>query len=418
MPDNLPSTHNKQLILERFIGQRSDLYCSALFLVKYPILEGDIGNALEFESATESLIFPLSSAIVQKKIRMDDCDQVASTGFDIEKIGCFKYKGGLCIVGEAECRETMAKVQISSLQDLTCNRSKTTIEPQTKEFEYSMHLSGVIAVDISHEHEYCASLGSKNDGKRTFRIWEIDKIGARLDYREVNQNKHIGEITGLEFSDDDKFVFLSTIKGEIIVIEVERMVIRQIIGSVAGKQLKKITCLKLLTNFSDKLNIDNDPVEMPKDTLALCDVDGGIKIIEIPRSNIEDKIIKQLVKLRIPDGYVKSLCKVGKREIAIISDKGLLASFNIQNPLLSGLNILHESFIQSITSLKFAEDTDKLFLASGGSKICIFQSSTMTLKTIIEIKSLECLSNIIIGGGSIILSGWSDGSIRAFGPES
>ena len=57
-------------------------------------------------------------------------------------------------------------------------------------------------------------------------------------------------------------------------------------------------------------------------------------------------------------------------------------------------------------------------MTCGGSKISIFCLPSLRLRCEIVIKNCECLTARITSDGGFILSGWSDGSIRAFTPES
>jgi WD40 repeat protein len=70
------------------------------------------------------------------------------------------------------------------------------------------------------------------------------------------------------------------------------------------------------------------------------------------------------------------------------------------------------------TDIQFPQSSSEIFVTSGGGDIRIWNAKTLSQLVLINLPNLTCTSIIFKKDGSSIISGWSDGKIRAFGPQS
>jgi cilia- and flagella-associated protein 52 len=75
----------------------------------------------------------------------------------------------------------------------------------------------------------------------------------------------------------------------------------------------------------------------------------------------------------------------------------------------------HASAIRDVC---FPAGTPDLFLTASGSDIRVWHAGKRTELLRIQVPNIECLAVTINDAGTVIASGWDDGKVRAFAPES
>ncbi|MES1904865.1 MAG: Cilia- and flagella-associated protein 52 [Paramarteilia canceri] len=255
-------------------------------------------------------------------------------------------------------------------------------------------------------------------GVDSLRIW---RVLAELDcnkysYEEINCRNTAKHISALEFSKDGKILFFATKSGQIGQVDVEKSVLISILNSkFENLRLGSITLLSLVKSQSEnsKINSKND-----HELIVTC-TNGSIKAFTLECEDTSSKRyeIKNLKHKNhnIDNDYVNSICH--RRNSVLFGTKnGQVIIFD--SDLDEKPQAVRENFLHSIKALEFPNQTDEILMIAAGRKIVLIYLPDFSLKCEIQVSNCDCEISKFSPDGSLILSGWSDGTVRAFTPKS
>jgi WD40 repeat protein len=116
------------------------------------------------------------------------------------------------------------------------------------------------------------------------------------------------------------------------------------------------------------------------------------------------------------DGSVTSISFSGEK-VKVGTSKSNIYDITANSDKLDG-EIISTCHYGTITDIQFPESSSQVFVTAGGSDIRIWNASSLSQLLVISIPNLTCTSVVFKKDGSSIITGWSDGKIRAFGPQS
>jgi WD40 repeat protein len=223
------------------------------------------------------------------------------------------------------------------------------------------------------------------------RVWDIDYTAKKILYQDL----HMGQIKRIYqcivISPDDSCCFLGTLTGDIIEINLQRNLFKRV-GPAKRLFSQGINCLSFLPN--------ND--------LLVGGGDGTIAKIDTD---------KMLVKA---EGKVSGACT----SISLTADashffagtsKATIYWCNAGDISPELRNTCHSDRINDVA---FPAGYSDLFATCSTNDIRVWNAKTRQELLRIEVPGLECYCVKFNPDGKSIISGWNDGKIRAFLPQS
>ncbi|CAI9734955.1 ciliaflagella52-likeassociated and flagella-associated 52 [Octopus vulgaris] len=272
---------------------------------------------------------------------------------------------------------------------------------------FTLHKVKVQALDISPNDLFLLSLGGQDDGNVV--VWNINKKDAICGSPAQSVTAGITLCCKFTHTNDYSFITAGEYCLRIWSLDVKNRKIRPTEVNL-GPYKRIIQCL----------DIEND------DSLFYCGTTTGDILCVIMKTAI-------LVSIGPPKKIfsmgVKSLCHIttggqlqylvgaGDGTVAIVKDrhsKFLQTKFNFAEFSCILLNTGHSS---SINDIIFPYATSDLFLTCGKEEIRVWHASSEKEMLRITVSNMTCNALDISRDGSIIISAWNDGRIRAHYPE-
>jgi WD40 repeat protein len=288
----------------------------------------------------------------------------------------------------------------------------------------------VQALDFSHDTQFLASLGGQDDnavcvwevaagraicgtpasshaaltvrwfrnrsdrlitgGQFHMRTWELNLDRRRLFPEDWKTGSVKRIFTSVDVDDTDSRAYCGTTSGDLLEFNLTNC-------SFAQASKVRFSLGILCTHFLGAA-----------DSIIVGTGDGAVA-----RLSVRDLDVKGVAELM---GGVTSLAfsASGERLLAG-TDQGNLYSLNSGSLESSLLSTAHNV---PITDVVFPGGTSDLFLTSAGGEIRLWNSKRGAELLRIQVPSLQCLCMGINSAGTSIVSGWNDGKVRAFLPES
>ncbi|CAM9441910.1 unnamed protein product [Chrysoparadoxa australica] len=312
----------------------------------------------------------------------------------------------------------------------------------------SQHMGKVQAVDFSYDGEYLASLGGQDDnsvvvwdleqgrsicgapaaqdsalglkwlncrndrlvtcGNYHLRVWQVDVSLPKLHAMDAKIGGMRRVMTCVSIDDDDEYGYCGTKTGDLLKFKIDRDGIqnfndpdhiRPFLQNYSrdkfSKGLKAVACLK---------NPETG------NTNILCGAGDGSVAFMNPHLN---KVYGMSTEL---SGGITSL--------SISSDRtGFFVGTDLANRLYwVDMNMESElrgtSHHARINDVVFPKDCSSLFVTCSTFDIRVWNAKLKQELLRIQVPNLECTCVGITSSGATIVSGWLDGKIRAFYPES
>jgi len=228
-------------------------------------------------------------------------------------------------------------------------------------------------------------------GDNNVRFWKINESSRNFiaDNMKLDQTKRI--ITSISFDSRDSFVFCGTTTGDVMKVATssQRLVNygpRKALGegifalSVApwGDIVVGSGCGKVAVLDSNDLHI-----------LASCDLNGSVTSVSmVPKSNAE------------------IICGTNESDICSISTDSFKPT------------ILSKGHSSAINDVFFPERSSDMFLTCSAGGFHVWNSRTYQELLRVSLARSECNCIAVPADGKVILTGWSDGRIRGYTPQS
>ncbi len=227
-----------------------------------------------------------------------------------------------------------------------------------------------------------------NNGIRT---WNLDLVKKKVEYTEILMNQIKRDFISCVIDANDSFAYLGTKTGDIIEISLERNLFK---GIGPKKQLfsQGINCINLLANGD----------------LLLGSGDGTLAKI-----GSKDMLVKKKAKVM---GAVTSISLTAdSTHFFCGTNKATIYWCNTDDIAPELRNTCH---YEKINDIAFPSGYSELFATCSINDIRVWNTKTRQELLRIEVPGLECYCVFFQGDGKAILSGWNDGKIRAFLPQS
>jgi WD40 repeat protein len=223
------------------------------------------------------------------------------------------------------------------------------------------------------------------------KIWSVDLVAKKIQFADVNLG-HIKRVfTTCIIDQSDSFAYLGTKTGDIVEISLERLL------------FKRIGPAKRL--FSQGINCINT---LPNGDLLVGAGDGLVAKV-----GGKDMLVKSEHKVM---GAVTSISPTADSTHVFVGTSKATIYWADTDQLKAELrNTCH---FERINSVSFPYAYSELFVTSSVNDIRVWNAKTRQELLRIEVPGLECYCTKFMNDGKSLVTGWSDGKIRAFLPQS
>eukprot|EP00602_Paraphysomonas_sp_CaronLab_P009550 CAMPEP_0185018160 /NCGR_PEP_ID=MMETSP1103-20130426/978_1 /TAXON_ID=36769 /ORGANISM="Paraphysomonas bandaiensis, Strain Caron Lab Isolate" /LENGTH=658 /DNA_ID=CAMNT_0027547881 /DNA_START=77 /DNA_END=2053 /DNA_ORIENTATION=+ len=409
---------------------------------------GSVPSALQYSPCGRFLVYALGSLVVVKNVKTDKesfldghtheitCVRISRDGrtlasgqknfagvkadviiwdFDEAKKQC--VSGGV-MIGDA-CIIRKLKQHLGKVQDIGFSRDS----------DFLCTLGGpddnaLVVWRVSDGEALCGSpaapdsalcvmwLHGRNDrivtaGHYNCRVWQVDFSLPKLHAMDVKMGQLRRVMQCLSISDDDHFAFFGTHTGDVIKVKIDR-------NDIHSPNDPDTTCPTMVACTKHRF---------AKGVRSICCVlnentgntnilvgagDGTVTYL----NNSMNVVTSRKAELM---GAVKSLSlSPSKNEI--------IAGTDLCNKYLMSADLSHVELKMSchhgpINDISFPEGCPDLIVTSSVGDIRIWNVRIRQELLRIQVPNLECLCCQVTPTGSSLVSGWNDGRIRAFYPE-
>eukprot|EP00916_Digyalum_oweni_P000821 GHVL01001642.1.p1 GENE.GHVL01001642.1~~GHVL01001642.1.p1 ORF type:complete len:625 (+),score=94.32 GHVL01001642.1:101-1975(+) len=380
---------------------------------------GSIVNGLHAHPDNKHLIFALGNTVVIRNIASRDQTFLRGHG---SRIGCIALSSSGRLIASGEKGEMGFPADIF-IWDFESMKSIKRLR---------LHKVAVQALSFSFNESYLASLGGQDDntiviwdvkgdavplcgvkaanetsksvkwysksdtnlvtcGNYHLRMWEFDTVNKKLKHLDANLGKNRRMCTSLEIEPTDTHAYVGTKTGDILEIALSRGLFKAALPAGSKPFSMGVTCLTMIPGTSDIL------VGAGDGTLARI---SNCKIVK------ECKISGAPTTIAVtPD---RQHFYAGTQECNIYCVD--IASFKAE----IRTTCHHGRINHVVFPHKYAE----VFASCSMNDIRIWNSKTRQELLRINVPNVECHAMSFMLDGKSIVSGWSDGKIRSFLPQS
>eukprot|EP01038_Epipyxis_sp_PR26KG_P007264 gene7264-9903_t len=259
----------------------------------------------------------------------------------------------------------------------------------------------------------CTWLNGRNDrivtgGNYHIKVWQVDVNMPKLHPMDVRLGSVRRIVTSLSITEDDHIAYCGTSTGDIVKVKIDRndiisykepdSVIPMMIAVSNTKFAQGIKALVCVVNPSTG------------NTNVLVGGGDGMLAFVNPQMNIVAGYKTQLM------GGITSISRHPKGEKFTIGTSQC-NRYEVSLDLITS-DLKTSCHFGSINDIAFPEGCPDLVVTSSVGDIRIWNTNAKQELLRIQVPNLECLCSLVTPSGSSIISGWDDGKIRAFFPES
>ncbi|KAI3387679.1 hypothetical protein SNEBB_005282 [Seison nebaliae] len=228
-------------------------------------------------------------------------------------------------------------------------------------------------------------------GNQTLRTWMLDVTNRKIRPTDVNTGTIKRVLRSISMARDGCSFFVGSTTGDFLRVMLPSSQFRTI-GPTKNKISIGITSLVALDNGK---------------MLLIGGGDGTIALM-----TADTFLVKKKVKLH---GAIQSLCVTKDEKLAYAgTDKSHINKLTVPDLTITNLKSCHETCVNDV---QFPFGTSELFATCSFETIRIWHSTTNAELKRITIPNKDCSCISFMRDGKSIVSGWNDGKIRSFYPE-
>lgn len=414
---------------------------------------GKVTSGLKYSDCGEFAIYPLGTFIMLKSVKSGrlsfiDGHSDTVTCLSMSHDGKTLASGQKCIPGQKADiilwdLKTAIKLAKSGQEMIGDDCIITKLRPQhvgmiqdlafSQYDDYLATLGGiddnaVVVWDLKSNNEpeplcgspadndtaYCVSwLNGRNDrfvtaGAFHVKVWQVDFRLPKIHPMSAKMGKVKRVVVSLAIEDDDHFAYAGTDTGDVLKIKIDRNEFKSyndpdtLVPSLAGVSAERFSAGVLSIKCVVNQETGNYNI------LAGCG-DGTIAFLNQSLKTVKERVLKLL-------GGVTSLSEHPKgHKIMCGTDQSNTydISMNFSETVMTS-----SCHVGTINQVVFPEGTSEVCITCGVGDIRVWSTLNGSELLRIAVPTLECHACKVTPSGSAILSGWSDGKIRSFYPES
>jgi WD40 repeat protein len=227
-------------------------------------------------------------------------------------------------------------------------------------------------------------------GSYNIRVWSLDVAQRKIRPTDCNIGQLRRVFTCCTIDDDDQTMYCGTATGDVLQVGLSRCLMRNV-----GPK----------TRFANSVT---SIVQTPSGHLIVGAGDGALAVVEKSSLKVcrEEKVQGKVTSLTLGNQGHDLFVGTAMANIYYVP----VATFT---PELR--NTCHHTGINDVC---FPNGYSELFATSGGSDIRVWNSRNCVELLRIQVPNIEVHCICFSMDGTQIISGWSDGKVRAFGPQS
>jgi WD40 repeat protein len=380
--------------------------------------KGDVPSGLILHPDDQTLIFPLGCTVVLRNLIQKT--QAFLQGHD-NQVSCITVSpsGKLLASGQKTFMGFPAEVIIWDF------------EMRKEIHRLSLHKVAVTSLSFSHNETYLATLGGQDDnslvvwnvadgtaicgtpaatdtaqcvsffnntefkiitaGNYHITVWDFDLANKKLRPTDVKCGQMKRVTTNVVLSLDDTFAYCGTSTGDLLEISLDRALFKRNMNSNKPFPLG-ITCSKRLPN-GDLI------IGTGEGVIARVDPDAF-------KVKYQCKVLGAVKSIALTQDGTHFFCGTSHANIYWVDVDTLTAELR---------NTCHHERINQVC---FAQGYSEIFATCSITDIRVWNVTTRQELLRIQVPNMECYCIDFMPDGKSILSGWSDGKVRAFLPQS
>lgn len=377
---------------------------------------GHVPSGLILHKDQTRLIYPLGCTIVLKRLLKHQQEFLVGHQYPISAL-CMNKEGTLLASGEDSHMGFTARIIVWDLQTMKMK------------YELNLHKAKVQSLAFSPNGAYLASLGGEDDnklilwdlatgdaicgssaandsakvvkffnndsermvsaGKYHIRTWKIERANRKMRPTDCKLGAIKRVVHTVVLDAEDAYIYAGTLSGDVICINAEKQMFKGI-----GPRKKPFGCgvqVMELTKSGD---------------LLIASGDGTIALMSSARLNVRrrKKIEGKITSIQFEEK--KEHFFIGTQQCSIYC----VALSDFEHELRSSAHY------KPVHAVAFPPNFSNLFVTAAND-IRVWNRNTLSELLRIQIPNLECHCITISKDGKQIVSGWSDGRIRAFTPQ-
>ncbi|KNC98884.1 uncharacterized protein SPPG_05851 [Spizellomyces punctatus DAOM BR117] len=229
-------------------------------------------------------------------------------------------------------------------------------------------------------------------GNGTLRVWELNVAQRKVRPSDVLTGQIKRVVKCVVVDENDEYMYCGTTTGDLLEVKVATRLFKQA-GPPKEKDLFSMGVLSIA-------------LAPAHNCVVVGCGDGTIAALKLPKLNI--------IKQTKVSGSVTSLTFDTPAHLYAGTSYSNIYYMSVQDfePILK--STCHYSAVNDIA---FPEDSSDVFATASDTDIRIWNAHTSQELLRIAVPNLECKCITFKKDGSSLISGWNDGKIRAFGPQ-
>lgn len=433
---------------------------------------GAVPDGLHVHPDGQHLIYPLGSTVVIRKlheVRAEaflqghsnriSCISVSPSGRYIAsgQVTFMGFQADVCLWDFAERkilhRLTLHKVKVASLAFNADERLLATIggDDDKQICVWDVATGKALAGNkVSSEATSAVSWLHSNPmrlvtaGNQTLRVWDVDLQTRKLSASDCNLGKLKRNIVCIHVLEDDSSVLCGTETGDVMLVSISGPALNlKVYGPKQSISSGVLSICPLSTNPKSEFLVGGGDgsfshlVVSPqgvvsKRSLKLAGAVTSVQLVRIQPQNVDTKAVSSASSLLQSTGKMSTAAfgrtadqfkqqqiqkALAPRTVALVGTK----ESNVYAVSLEGAELSSQlqqtCHFERINDVCFPPAADELFASCSGSDIRIWNSSTCAELLRINVPTVTCNCISFMHDGSCLISGWSDGKIRLFGPQ-
>jgi cilia- and flagella-associated protein 52 len=380
---------------------------------------GTVPNGLILLPDRRNMVFALGSTVIIREVANSQCQRFLQGHTDrvtciaVSPSGRFLASGQITYMGyQADVivwdlsnysmvhRMKIHKVKVEALSFSPSEKYLASIGGDDDKSLIIWDLEtgkAVCGSPASNETVHCVSFSRTSDfhiitaGKLNMRTWEFDLASRKVRPTDCNLGKLQRTIRSMYIDHDDETCYVGTMSGDILIVNLRTKLFKHV-----GPKNK----------FSQGVQ---SLAQAPNGHLIVGAGDGTVATL-LPDS------LKQVKSTSLPAGGITSVAPHSSNQLFFVgTEHG--AMYVVKYESFTG-DLRATAHCAPINDVVFPRNYSELFATCTAGEIRIWNSRSCAELLRIQVPGLDCTCIAFSNDGKSILSGWSDGRVRAFGPQS
>lgn len=258
----------------------------------------------------------------------------------------------------------------------------------------------------------CKWLNNRNDrivtgGYYHLRVWQVNYSLPKVNQVDAKMGVLRRVISCLAITQDDHIAYCGTTTGDIIKVKIDR-------NDVISPNDPDTTCPVMIASSRERLSKGVQCISLPINpstgnyNVLLGGGDGTVTYLNPSLVAVAGKTASVM-------GCITSM-SIHPNQSSILIGTSLCNKYSL-NMELNKVELIMSCHYGAINDISFPQGCPDLILTCSVGDIRVWNVRAKQELLRIQVPNLECLCCAITKSGSTIVSGWNDGKIRAFYPE-